>query len=394
MKIRKSSLIWLVAMYATLALTLPYEWRVGPLQIMFSTSYAAVVVIIVYILCQIRSKMMFMWILYNGALLFSTYLNNIDLKEQITLSLMGIALVASYELINYYGSKRQFGIYVFYYALLVIINSLQTIYFGSSRSMDGYLCIFGNKNWYLYRILPAIFLLIAYCGKYAMPVLSFKLSGLIALSLLSVLIAGSGAGMLVLGLWGVYIILLPFIKRIKQHNGFDNYFIYSSIIIFVFFTIVVWKATEIFAPIIVGLLGKDLTFTTRTRIWDRTLELIAEKPLLGYGALPGNEMVKLFYGVPDFTTTHNQYLGEIFRGGIPLLIIFIVMIYLVFKNIQKTQNMDIRKTMTFGVFCLLLWWMMESITSMYLILVLFTCYHAEDVDRSEEEWWWNQYGGD
>lgn len=378
MEVKKSSLIWLMAMYTTIAMTLPYEWRIGALQGILSTSFAAMLAIIVYLLCQIRSKMMVVFVLYNTVLLFSTYANGIDLSEQITLSLMGIALAASYEIVYYYGSKRQFGIYVFYFVFLVIFNSLQTIYFGGTRSDVGYLCIFGNKNWYLYRILPAIFLLIAYFAKYRKNMYSAKLGAVIALSLASVLIAGSGAGSLVLGLWGIYMLILPIIKKIEQNEIFDNYFIYSIIIVFVFFTIVVWNAAEIFAPIIVGILGKDLTFTTRTKIWSRAIELVTQKPLLGYGALPSDEIVKIFFGIPDFVTTHNQYLGEMFRGGLFLLGLFILMVWMAFNRIRYAENLDIKKAMTFGVFCLLLWWMMESITSMYLVLVLFICYHVSD----------------
>lgn len=378
MLVRKSSLIWLASIYATITLTLPYEWRTGIIAPILSSSIATVMILVIYVLCQINSKIMGIYIIYNILLLWSTWINNIPLREQILLSLSGITLVGAFELVNEYASEKQFKIYIFYQVFLVVVNSLQTIYYGGSRDEKGYLCIFGNKNWYFYKILPVAFLVLLMYARYKKQILSLQFNIFFGFAFISVIIAGSGAGALALGLWGVYIILIPLIERIKQNKKFDHYIVYSILIMFIFFTIVVWNAAEIFAPIIVGLLGKDLTFTTRTRIWGRALELIAKKPFIGYGAMESEKIVELFYGIPDFTTTHNQYLGELFRGGIPLLICFLALIYLAFKRMQISDNIDTKKAMTFGVFCLLLWWMMESITSMYLILVLFICYHLPE----------------
>lgn len=379
MEVKKSSIIWITAFYATIALTLPYEWRIGPLAIIMSTSFAAAVLMVVYFCCHLYSKMMLVWVLYNGILFFDTYYNGIALDEQISLSIMGIALAGAFELVNKYASKRQYELYVAYFVFLIVINSIQTIINGGARTSTGdYACIFGDKNWYLYKILPGIFLIISHSIKYKKPILSIKLSIIWILALISVIIAQSGAGTLVLGMGGLYILLIPSIKRVKQNHKIDNYIFYIILIVLLFFMIVIWHATEVFAPIIVGLLGKDLTFTTRTRIWARAIELIKQNLLIGYGALNGENFTKLFYNVPEFTTTHNQYLGELFKGGIPLLLCFLLLIYLALKRIQSSDNIDGKKAMTFGVFCLLLWWMMESITSMYLILVLFICYHSSD----------------
>lgn len=379
MQVKKSTLIWLMAMYTTISITLPYEWRIGVIGIITTSTRAVLCGILIYIICKIRSGLMVIFVLYNAILLFSTYYNGIDLTEQFTLSTTAIALVGAFELVNTYASRRQFKMYIFYFVALVVINSIQTIVYGGARDVnDAYVCIFGDKNWYLYKILPALFLLLIYCAKCNKTLYNLKIVLLWLLALSSVIVAQSGAGTLVLLLWGLYVFLIPCIKRIQQNNSFDNYFVYCLIVFVVFMMIVVWNSVEMFAPIIVGLLGKDLTFTTRTTIWGRAMELIPKKPILGYGALPGEEMVSLFFNIPFFTTTHNQYLGELFKGGILLLVCFLVMVYLAFKHIQYSNNIDVKKAMTFGIFCLLLWWMMESITSMYLVLVLFICYHLPD----------------
>ena len=74
--------------------------------------------------------------------------------------------MGAFELVNKYASKKQFKIYIFYQVFLVIVNSLQTIYYGASRDENGYLCIFGNKNWYFYKILPVAFLVLLMYARY------------------------------------------------------------------------------------------------------------------------------------------------------------------------------------------------------------------------------------
>ena len=51
------------------------------------------------------------------------------------------------------------------------------------------------------------------------------------------------------------------------------------------FLVVVCRIQNLFSFIIVDMLGKDLTFTGRTRDWDLAFELIPQRLLLGYGSM-------------------------------------------------------------------------------------------------------------
>ncbi|MFR3202482.1 MAG: O-antigen ligase family protein [[Clostridium] leptum] len=62
--------------------------------------------------------------------------------------------------------------------------------------------------------------------------------------------------------------------------NFRNYLILN---ILLFFVIVIFRMQNLFAFLIEDILHKNLTLTGRTVIWDRTLELIGEKPILGHG---------------------------------------------------------------------------------------------------------------
>ncbi|MCR0263458.1 O-antigen ligase family protein, partial [[Clostridium] innocuum] len=79
---------------------------------------------------------------------------------------------------------------------------------------------------------------------------------------------------------------------------------------------------KIFSYIIITLLNRDLTLTTRTIIWEVTLNKIKEKPLIGNGYVSGQQfeaMLPHIIGV----NAHNTFLMVVFTGGILLLIVFI-----------------------------------------------------------------------
>lgn len=65
---------------------------------------------------------------------------------------------------------------------------------------------------------------------------------------------------------------------------------------------------------LVDVLGKDLTFTNRTTLWDAALRVIADSPIWGYG----NVDEKWFYSYmsPEAFGTHNFILGLLVNGGI------------------------------------------------------------------------------
>ena len=78
---------------------------------------------------------------------------------------------------------------------------------------------------------------------------------------------------------------------------------------------------NLFAFLIEDILHKNLTLTGRTVIWDRTLELIGEKPILGHG-VPFYEDRKLQYAIETKWINkaaglhaHDRFLETLYRGG-------------------------------------------------------------------------------
>lgn len=78
--------------------------------------------------------------------------------------------------------------------------------------------------------------------------------------------------------------------------------------------------------IVTNILGKSLTLTTRTHIWDSLIPEIQKKLITGYGLIEASAYVKIT-GNPYATSAHNMLLQIMMTGGIALLVIYVVGIF-------------------------------------------------------------------
>lgn len=101
----------------------------------------------------------------------------------------------------------------------------------------------------------------------------------------------------------------------------------------IFTLIIVFKAQAMFSFIITDVLDKDLTLTSRTSIWERVIEIIKEKPVLGYGR-----------GTFDFVfedrNAHNMLLQVLFQTGVIGLAGFINLIIVPIVEKQDSSKMS------------------------------------------------------
>lgn len=153
------------------------------------------------------------------------------------------------------------------------------------------------------------------------------------------------------GLTIVWAILLIYLLLMRFHKVFKWLNFSTAIIINIalFLILVVFKAQYLFSYIIVTLLKKDLTMTGRTRLWNRAIELIKAKPVLGYGIEDGKIMASRFQDSAAVNTSQNGLLDVLYYGGIILFIALIVVLYVVGKYTLKKVKDD-RLTFCIGYF--------------------------------------------
>ncbi len=114
-----------------------------------------------------------------------------------------------------------------------------------------------------------------------------------------------------------------------------------GIVLFVF--VVILGSSSFLEPIVVQLLGKDMTFSSRTIVWANALEAIVGRPIFGYGALPPSQVSVLLGRMSNGLIgtaaihCHSQYLQLFFRYGIFGSIIF-TLLYIIEPNIPYIKN--------------------------------------------------------
>ena len=128
---------------------------------------------------------------------------------------------------------------------------------------------------------------------------------------------------------------------------------------------------DIFSNIIVNVLKKDMTLTTRIFVWRKVIRAIAEKPLIGYG-FPYINDFRTKFGVSH---QHDYYLHILYQGGFCSLAGFLAVINTARKGINLENTMA-NKVLTGGLFAFLIMFISEvydeklHILPFYLMLMI------------------------
>lgn len=134
------------------------------------------------------------------------------------------------------------------------------------------------------------------------------------------------------------------------------------------FLIIVVKIQIYFSSFIENVLHKDITFTGRTEIWQRTIDLISNNFLIGYGRLSIEDRINIL----NASSPHNQFLVIMFEGGILLLILTFIGMFYITKKLKKCRNKEISAILLSTIFSYSIMWITEpfSYTGTTLMLIV------------------------
>lgn len=171
----------------------------------------------------------------------------------------------------------------------------------------------GYRNNSIMLIFPAIiFSIVRSLRKYnKLTLSSFVIT---AVSFATVILAFSATSVIGMTVFILFLLL----ALINKMPNFLNIITYLAINIAYFFGVIILRLQEAFAFIIVDMLGRDLTFTGRTKIWDCALAAFAKSPVFGVGEIE-NQASRDLIGA---THAHNYYLDLLYKSGLPGFLIF------------------------------------------------------------------------
>ena len=129
-----------------------------------------------------------------------------------------------------------------------------------------------------------------------------------------------------------------------------------GLVFLVWVSIVVLRIQEFFTNIL-GLVGKDLTLTGRTIVWDVGIEKFLENPLTGLGIISSERAYDLFhFGVGS---VHSLFLEVLFYGGVLAGSCFMLLLLIIIYN---SNLLDKSNKVSYGL---------KVIISAFLVLFLF-----------------------
>lgn len=152
--------------------------------------------------------------------------------------------------------------------------------------------------------------------------------------------------------------------------------------------IVFWDMASYFSFFIEGILGKDISFTGRTKIWSVTIKMVAEEPIFGYGFVDGlNRVAMMSTNLRGAYNAHNQILELLWEGGVILLVIFVVMIGYIIRRMKSIVGMQSTQCLIIGMSAFLIIFIDQAILQMwpiwYFVLLSLTC-HADKINETLE----------
>ncbi len=332
----------------------------------------ALIATIIYLKKGKISKFVLGLLCYNLVIIIATKLNSsygrIDTAVNNAISVIAICLIIELELRK--EPKRIINQLLFIFEILIYANFISMIIYPNGLYSDALYAnnwLLGYDNKHIITILPGMMLTLIYSSYYGKK-LKVRSKFLIVISLISIIRNFSATSVLAI------VIMIAFV--IFRNTIFEFFFIlniYNYIITYItlFFTIIIFRLQEIFRYLIVEILHKSLSFTGRTGIWDKTMELIKQKAIIGYGV--ENSTVRAAkMNFANATHAHNTILEILYKGGFLALAIYLYIIFIVAKQLNKFRDTMPSKIISITIFVFFVMMLTEArdVTNFYIILLL------------------------
>lgn len=273
-------------------------------------------------------------------------------KHSITLGIVFTIVVFISFCIYFSYAIRDFkelitGLY--YMTVIVVLGNFVSLFFPVYSGGEE-MYFLGGKNQFSMAIVLVIAVTYIYSLTVYKKVKPFPLF-IILLGMINTYAVGSGTGIVVSLLLAIFVF-----SPIRKFPPFGVYLL-SYIVVFT--SVVIYRLHEVwFGNFIVNYLGKDLTFTNRTYIWDLVIEKAKDSILLGEGR--GNTLILEGISYLRVNEAHNGFLQIVLESGVLGLFSFLLVIIIVGKKLTIYKNHRFSPVLSFSIFVFMIIGLTES----------------------------------
>lgn len=314
-----------------------------------------------------------MILLMMGELLVSTVLHRGDLKDWFVAAASVISFGMLFEM-TLSKSIRYIKAMMVVMEILTYLHLLLILLFpGGLYAYNGHheFWLFGQKNLALPYLLIAY--VTAFCYGYAggskIREYGIYVSGIVS----SILVHSSTS---TVGL----ILLVVLFLFIKSGIKFNAYWLLGINLAFYLLIVVFRMQIPILKYFVENVLHKTVTLTGRDAIWDMALFYIRKQPLLGYGFQGNNLNEFSAFGSRWNLYAHNQILQELFDGGIIQLLLYVILILIICRRLNKHRKGMFVQCMIVTLFALNVMFIAEGYRAKILYLVYYFAYYAQNME--------------
>ncbi len=365
-----------------------FDYIVPALDTMFEIwkIAAAIVILTLYLLNGRFSKYILSVIAFEGVLILSTIINSGDMYTLIINVGKVISICMLVELGIHVAPKELVRAFVWILGIECIINAITVFLFPGGMyvgtegvgwstyiiSRENY--FLGYDNGYILYMLPFFCFYLIYSKNRNMSQMSQM--ALMLPIIVASYITHSAATVVALSVF-VILVLLERFQLLRKMFKFRN----CMIVVFIAFIAIVFFRLHVVLSPLIEMLGKDITLTGRTYVWDKAIQLFLQSPVIGIGLLTRSQYMMLL-GLPH---PHSFILRILCERGIIGFIFFIVILLLVGKSLayqSQNRNCYIVSTTLFCFFIVLLTESFDDLISLFGILTV--AYHISMLNEGLE----------
>lgn len=337
-------------------------------------------VTILYIRQRIITRYDMLTTVYFLLLFLFTIINNTEIKYCL---FAVIQVFLFMMMLNYF--RRDLSIILkssaAVFSFCIYLNLVAMVLFPSwmFTAKDSYsqFMLGGNYNQMGGRILPALVtcLLTANYGKL------WKINSIATFvaSIITLLIVGSMTSLSNILVFTLFCLIpIIFIRKV---------FIVGLFFVFLFFQVfIVFSGeglhnNELAVYIIQDVLGKDITFTNRTHMWDAALKVIVKSPMIGYGFVDGPSNWYITNMDATAKGPHNFILSVLINGSVVLLSLYVLICSIAFKRIVSYKD-NKKYSLLMGIVVYMFMMAMEVYPYFFVFYLLGLAYYYPDIART------------
>ena len=335
------------------------------------------VIVLNYIKNHNLNKFIILYIIYFLITFISTILNDGNIPKMLVDFLQNIGIIMAIEIYSKKNCEKLFKVLTVMFYSITILNTLSFILVPEgivkTQIMKEPIYFLGIDNRFSFNYLPGICVISIYdyLRKNKLSILTYLYMFITYVTFIYFWSAGALVAETLL------IIYILFLKNKININPKK----YLTIDLIAFISLVFFRIQNLFSFLIVDVLHKDLTLSSRTFLWDKAIKIIKNNIFIGIGVQKSEYMLNNISAYHS----HSYFLNILVQSGVFGLISFLLCIFVSLKKLSQYENSNISKIISFTIFSMLIMLLVDTFDiTCNMILLLSIGYYVGNLTKGED----------